>query len=79
MVIFGSPDIGAEAFKIGQGIGLYLPLRVLAYEDAAGKVWLMYKDPADAAAEHGIPTDHPAIKAMQNALKKLTGIASGNS
>lgn len=78
IIIFGNPKIGAEAFTVGQTIGLYLPLRVLAYEDGAGQVWLSYHDPADAAAEHGIPVDHPAIKAMQGALKKLTMVASGS-
>lgn len=79
VLIFGSPKIGADAFAIGQTIGLYLPLRVLAYEDASGQVWLSYPDPADAAVEHGIPVDHPAIQAMRGALKKLTMAASGNS
>jgi len=78
VLIFGSPKIGGDAFKIGQTIGLYLPLRVLAHEDASGQVWLSYHDPADAALEHGIPVDHPAIKAMQGALKNLTMAASGN-
>lgn len=78
VVLFGSPKIGASAFQAGQTIGLYLPLRVLAYEDAAGKSWLMYNDPADAAKAHGIASDHPAIKKMQGALKKMTSVASGS-
>lgn len=78
VVLFGSPQIGAAAFQAGQTIGLYLPLRVLAYEDAAGKTWLMYNDPADAAEAHGIASDHPAIKKMQSALKKMTAVASGS-
>ena len=48
-------------------------------EDVSGQVWLTYHDPADAALEHGIPVNHPAIMAMQGALKKLTMAASGNS
>lgn len=77
LVVFGSPKIGGKVFNASQTIGLYLPLRILAYEDEAGKVWLMYRDPADAAEEHGIATDHPAIRAMQGALKKMTSIAAG--
>jgi uncharacterized protein (DUF302 family) len=76
VIIFGSPKIGAAAFQVSQTIGLYLPLRVLAFEDAEGKVWLIYHDPADAAVEHGIFPDHPAIKAMQGALAKLTKLAA---
>lgn len=77
LVIFGSPRIGASALQTGQTLGLHLPLRVLAYEDAAGAVWMIYTDPADAALEHGIATDHPAIKKMQGALKELTAVAAG--
>lgn len=62
IVIFGNPKIGASAFLAGQTIGLYLPLRVLAYEDKVGSVWLIYNDPAEAAKRHGIPVNHPAIQ-----------------
>lgn len=78
VVLFGSPKIGSSAFQAGQTIGLYLPLRVLAYEDAAGKTWLMYNDPSDAAEAHGIAPDHPAIMKMQGALKKMTSVAAGS-
>ena len=76
VIIFGSPKIGAAAFQISQTIGFYLPLRILAHEDEQGKVWLTYRDPADAATEHGIATDHPAIMAMGGVLAKLTGLAA---
>ncbi len=79
LVIFGSPKIGADAFLSSQTIGLYLPLRVLAYEDAHGDVWLMYEDPKDAASEHGVPQDHPAIGKMRKALATLTAKAAGES
>lgn len=78
VVLFGSLKIGASAFQAGQTIGLYLPLRVLAYEDAAGKTWLMYNDQSDAAQAHGIAPDHPAIKKMQGALKEISSVASGS-
>ena len=76
VVIFGSPKIGAPALLIGQTMGLFLPLRVLAYEDALGKTWLEYPDPVDAAMEHGVPVDHPAVLRMRAALAKLTEIAA---
>lgn len=79
VIIFGSPKIGADALTIGQTMGLYLPLRVLAYEDATGDVWLIYEDPAAEAAKHGIPADHPAIAMMQKALQRITKAAAGNS
>lgn len=77
LVMFDNPKIAADALQIGQTFGLFLPLRVLAYEDAAGDVWLMYEDPATAAQEHGIASDHPAIGRMKGALSALTAAAAG--
>lgn len=76
VMFFGSPKIGAPIMKDGITIGLDLPLRALAYQDG-DKVWLIYHDPADVAALHGLPADHPVIGKMQGALKKLTGKAAG--
>ena len=76
VIIFGNPKIGGAAFQVSQTIGLYLPLRILAHQDEQGKVWLTYRDPTDAATEHGIPTDLPAIVAMGGVLAKLTGLAA---
>ena len=37
-----------------QTIGIDLPLKALAFEDADGTVWLCYNDPAWLAARHGV-------------------------
>ena len=75
-LIFGNPKLGTPAMQAGITMGLDLPLRVLAYE-ADGKTWLVYHDPADVAALHGLPADHPTVAKMQGALGKLTGKAAG--
>jgi len=77
LVLFGNPKIGATALQQSQEMGLFIPLRMLAYEDADGKTWLAYSDPAEAAAEHGVAADHPAIGRMQGALKRMATAASG--
>lgn len=79
LIIFGSPKIGADALLTGQTMGLFLPLRVLVYEDRSGDVWLMYEDPMQAAREHGIPQDHPAVMNMVKALRKVTSRAAGGT
>ncbi|MCP5074109.1 MAG: DUF302 domain-containing protein [Rhodobacteraceae bacterium] len=76
LVVFGSPKVGADALMSSQTIGLFLPLRVLAYEDAAGATWLMFPDPRDAAAQYGVPVEHPAVKAMRVAFDKMTAAAA---
>lgn len=75
-LIFGNPKIGSEPIAASPTAGLDLPLRVVAYE-ADGKTWLVYRDPAAFAAAHGLPADHPKVQMMTGALKKLTGVATG--
>lgn len=74
-LFFGNPKLGTPAMQGALTMGLDLPLRVMAYKDGDG-VWLIYHDPADVAALHGLPADHPVIGKMQGALKKLTGKAA---
>ncbi len=76
LLIFGNPRLGTPAIQGAQTIGLDLPLRALAFEDESGAVMLVYHDPADLAAEHGLPADAPVIAKMTGALKKLTGKAT---
>lgn len=78
VVIFGSPKIGSTALQQGQTMGLYLPLRILFYEDATGQTWATYDDPGAVAPTHGIAADNPAILRMQGALEKFTAIAAGH-
>lgn len=77
MLMFGNPKLGTPAIQAGQSIGLDLPLRVVAWQTEDGKVMVGYHDPADVAALHGLPADHPTIAKMQGALGKLTGAATG--
>jgi uncharacterized protein (DUF302 family) len=74
VMFFGSPKIGAPIMLDGITIGLDLPLRALAYQDG-DKVWLVYHNPTDMAAQHGIPADHPVLQKIKGALGKLTGKA----
>jgi uncharacterized protein (DUF302 family) len=76
MLMFGNPKLGTPALQAGQSMGLDLPLRVVAWEAADGTVMVGYHDPADVAALHGLPADHPTVAKMTGALGKLTGIAT---
>ncbi|MEM9043569.1 MAG: DUF302 domain-containing protein [Pseudomonadota bacterium] len=77
MLMFGNPKLGTPAMQASATMGMDLPLRVVAFEDPEGKVHIAYHDPADVAALHGLPADHPVIAKMQGALSKLTGKAAG--
>ena len=77
VVIFGSPQIGATALQAGQTLALYLPLRILFFEDAFGQTWLTYDDPAHVAPTHGVPAENPAVQKMAAALARFATIAAG--
>jgi uncharacterized protein (DUF302 family) len=54
VLIFGNATGGTPLMQAAQTIGIDLPLKALAWEDAAGQVWLAYNDPFWLTARHGI-------------------------
>lgn len=76
LLIFGNPAIGTPAIQDAPMAGLMLPLRVLAYEDAEGKVWFAYEDPAAMMADVGGSEGAEYLAKMTGALKALTGAAA---
>ncbi|OBY28323.1 DUF302 domain-containing protein [Leisingera sp. JC1] len=76
LLIFGNPKLGTPAMQADMRAGLYLPLKVLAYEDAGGQVWLTYEDPAEMLSGLDVPADAEFIAKMQGALGKLTAKAA---
>ena len=76
LLIFGNPKLGTPAMQADMKAGLYLPLKVLAFEDAEGQVWLTYQDPAEMLSGLDIPADAAFIGKMQGALGKLTSKAA---
>ena len=54
VLIFGNARGGTPLMQAQQAIGIDLPLKALVYQDAEGKTWLAYNDPAWLAQRHGI-------------------------
>lgn len=71
LLIFGNPKLGTPLMQQSQAIGLDLPLRVVAYEDADGQVHIQYHDITELAADFGI-SDDAAASRVANALERLT-------
>jgi uncharacterized protein (DUF302 family) len=73
VLIFGNPAAGTPLMQAEQTIGLDLPLKILAWEDASGISWLSYHDPAWLARCHGIdPATQPTLAAMTSLYAALT-------
>jgi uncharacterized protein (DUF302 family) len=75
ILIFGNPAGGTPMMLSEQTMGLSLPLRALAWQDQAGKVWLGYDAMADVAAGRSLSREHPAVIRVGEALKALTAAA----
>ena len=57
LLIFGSAKAGTPLMQSNQAVGIDLPLKALAWEDAAGKTWLSYNNPSWLAKRHGLGPD----------------------
>ncbi|MGP8114716.1 MAG: DUF302 domain-containing protein [Steroidobacteraceae bacterium] len=78
LLIFGNPKSGTPLMQSNQTIGIDLPLKVLAWQDAGGKVWLTYTDPRWLARRHrlGSATD-ASVAALATVLANLVKAATG--
>jgi uncharacterized protein (DUF302 family) len=57
LLIFGNPKAGTSLMIASPTIAIDLPLKVLIWEDANGKVWISYNSPAYLQARHGLPRE----------------------
>jgi uncharacterized protein (DUF302 family) len=71
VIVFGNPLAGTPLMQSRQTIGLDLPLRVLVWEDEAGKVWLTYHRPEAVAQCHHILNLDEAVKKVSSGLANL--------
>ena len=57
LLIFGNPKAGTPLMLASPSIAIDLPLKILVWEDAGGKVWISYNAPAYLAARHHLPAE----------------------
>jgi uncharacterized protein (DUF302 family) len=68
VIIFGNPKAGTPLMQANQTIGIDLPLKFLAWEDADKKVWLAYNDVSFLADRHGLKSESGATIAALSAV-----------
>jgi uncharacterized protein (DUF302 family) len=72
VLIFGDAKAGTPLMQSNQSIGVDLPLKVLVWKDASGKVWLSYNEPKWLAMRHGLGAESQlATEGMAAALSDL--------
>jgi len=57
LLIFGNPKAGTPLMLAAPSIAIDLPLKILIWEDARGKVWISYNSADYLRERHGLPTD----------------------
>ena len=73
LLIFGNAKAGTPLMAKAQTMGIDLPLKALIWQDADGKTWLGYNDPAFLARRHGTEVGgEPVLSAMRDLLAAVT-------
>lgn len=57
LLVFGSPKAGTPLMLAAPGSAIDLPLKILVWEDARGKVRVSYNSPAYLQERHGLPPE----------------------
>jgi uncharacterized protein (DUF302 family) len=78
LLIFGQARGGTPLMQERQTVGIDLPLKALAWQDADGKVWLTCNDAAWIAARHGLAAaSAEAVKAIAAGVAAAAKAATG--
>jgi len=77
LIIFGSPMLGTPLMQREQAAGIDLPLRILVWQDAGGKVQVGYWPPSRLADAHGLDSLRDVVDKMASALNTITDATVG--
>jgi uncharacterized protein (DUF302 family) len=70
LLIFGNPKSGTPVMLAAPSSAIDLPLKILIWEDAQGKVWVAYNSPAYLQERHDFPPELVQNIAVVEALAK---------
>jgi uncharacterized protein (DUF302 family) len=76
LVIFGNARGGTPLMQSVQTVGIDLPLKVLVWQDAEGKAWLSYNEPAWIAQRHHVTSAGPVVSKLGAALNTIVRAAA---
>lgn len=77
LVIFGHARGGTPLMLDVQSAGIDLPVKALAWQDAAGQVWLTYNEARWIAERHSLgPASAANVDAIEAAMQQLASIAT---
>jgi uncharacterized protein (DUF302 family) len=76
LIIFGNARGGTPLMQLIQTVGVDLPLKVLVWQDAAGKTWVSYNEPSWIAQRHGVANADPIVSKMADLLSAISRMAA---
>lgn len=79
LLVFGNARVGTPLMQHDQTIGLDLPLKMLVWQDAEGRVFVSYYDPERLLGEHGVAAGNASVGAMTAVLAALGKSATADA
>jgi len=77
VLLFGNPKLGTPLMQANRLVAIDLPMKILVWEDDAGKVWIAYTPPSTLKVRYKIDGRDDTLKAMAGALEAFAS-AAGN-
>ena len=77
VLLFGNPKLGTPLMLANPEIAIDLPMKIVAWQAADGKVYIGYTAPEKLKARHGIKGTDDVFKSMAAALLDFSEAASG--
>jgi uncharacterized protein (DUF302 family) len=78
LIIFGNARGGTPLMQAAQTAGIDLPLKILVWQDAAGKTQLSYNEPGWIAQRHGVDGKAELIDKLSATLTAIAKAAAGS-
>ena len=77
VIMFGNPKLGTPLMLANPEVANDLPMKMLVWQDKAGKVWVGYVAAEILKARHALVGNDDGIKAMSGALAAFAKAAAG--
>jgi uncharacterized protein (DUF302 family) len=72
VIVFGNPKGGTPMMLNAPTIAIDLPLKILLWEDSAGKAWVSYNAANYITGRHQLKDMEKMVQGLEKALAKLT-------
>jgi uncharacterized protein (DUF302 family) len=77
VVMFGNPKLGTPLMLANPQLAIDLPMKVVVWQDASGKVMVGYVEPAELGKRHSLSGQDEIIQKMSGALAGFAKQAAG--